>query len=396
MSLDARTLVLFATLIGIVLAVTMLVLRRGLPLSVKGVSAWAVAMLLQAGGTLAVGLRSMLPDLMLLPLGNTLVVAGYVMQYIAVMRYLERPYRKGPLWALLAVVYASTFWFTAVEDSFPARTAAFGGVCASVLCVVAFELLRGASQRSVATRFTAFVVIAIALVMLARTVYTLSLGREARTLFSGDPMQFAFVASYVALGIGSAFGFMLMIAEKLRSELARLATLDPLTGVYNRRTFGDLAGREISRASRLGTELAVVMIDIDHFKSVNDRFGHAAGDEVLREFVTIARRGLRRPDLIGRYGGEEFCILLPDTSRLEAVHVAQRLRATVEHAEVLVHGAATRFTVSVGIAHSDRTGLELDALLREADLALYRAKALGRNQVVSEPATPWLAHSGAT
>jgi diguanylate cyclase (GGDEF)-like protein len=396
MSLDARTLVLFATLIGIVLAVAMLVLRRGLPVSVKGVTAWAIAMLLQAGGALAVGLRSLLPDPMLLPLGNTLVVGGYLMQFVAVMRYLDRPYRTEPLWAALAAVYATTLWFTAGVDSFPARTTAFGSVSAAVLCIVAFELFRGAPDRSVATRFTAFVLTAIAVVMVARVAYTLSLGRDARTLFSGDPVQLGFVATFVALGIGSAMGFMLMIAEKLRSELARLATLDPLTGVYNRRTFADLAGREISRASRLGTELALVMIDLDHFKSVNDRFGHAAGDDVLREFVAIARRGLRRPDLIGRYGGEEFCILLPDTSRLEAVQVAQRLRGAVEHAEVMVRDAATRFTVSVGIAHSDRTGLDLDTLLREADLALYRAKSLGRNQVVSEPAPAWLAHSAAT
>lgn len=396
MTLDARTLVLFATLIGVVLAVTMLVLRRGLPLSVRGVSAWAVAMLLQAGGALAVGLRTLLPDPMLLPLGNTLVVAGYLMQYVAVMRYLDRPYRTGPLWALLAAVYAATLWFTAGADSFPARTAVFGLAAAAVLAVIAFELLRGAEQRSVATSFTAFVVVAIGVVMLARTAYTLSLGRDARTLFSGDAVQFAFVAAYVALGVGSAIGFMLMIAEKLRSELARLATLDPLTGVYNRRTFADLAGREISRASRLGTPLALVMIDLDHFKSVNDRFGHAGGDDVLREFVGIARRGLRRQDLIGRYGGEEFSILLPDTQRLEAVQVAQRLRAAVEHAEVALGDAAMRFTVSVGIAHSSSAGLDLEALLREADVALYRAKSLGRNQVVSEPRPAWLAHPATT
>jgi diguanylate cyclase (GGDEF)-like protein len=386
MSLDARTLVLFATLIGVVLAVTMLLLRRGLPPTVKGVNAWAIAMLLQGGGALAVGLRSLLPDAILLPLGNMLITAGYAMQYVAVMRYLDRPYRRGPLWSLLAFVYLGTLWFSAGHDSFAARTAVFGIASATVVVATVLELQGRRDDRSPALRFTAFVLVGIALMMLARSGYTLWHGRAAATLFSGDPVQFGYVAVSIALGIGATFGFMLMIAEKLRSELARLATLDPLTGVYNRRTFNDLAAREIARASRTGSPLALVMIDLDHFKSVNDRYGHAAGDDVLRAFVGIAKRCLRRQDLIGRYGGEEFCILLPDTEPQAAVQVAQRLRAEAEHSEVPVRDAATRFTASLGVAHSARSGLDLDALLRAADVALYRAKSLGRNQVVSDPA----------
>jgi diguanylate cyclase (GGDEF)-like protein len=384
MTLDTRTLVLFAALISALLALTMLVSRRGLPPSVKGVIAWVIAMLIHSAGALAVGLRSVLPDPVLLPLGVALIVGGYLMQYIAVMRLLGRPYRTGPLWALLAAVYLASLWFTFGHDSFAARATVFGLSSAAVLLMAVFELEHGSHERTVATHLTALMLFGSALAALLRVFYTLWLGADVHSLFTGDPGQFAYVAAYVALVIGATFGFMLMIADKLRGELARLATLDPLTEVFNRRAFTDLATRELGRAARLGAPLALAMIDLDHFKSVNDRFGHAVGDEVLREFVAIARRCLRQQDLIGRYGGEEFCVLLPDTQPQEAVMIAQRLRSAAEHARVPIRDASTSFTVSVGVAHSSRAGLDLDNLLREADAALYRAKALGRNQVVSD------------
>ncbi|MGA8055285.1 MAG: GGDEF domain-containing protein, partial [Burkholderiales bacterium] len=382
--LDVRSLVIFSTMVGLVLAVAILLIRRGLPEGVRGVSEWAAAMLASGAGALAVGSRSLMPDAVLLPLGNLLLVGGHVMQYIAITRFFGRPTPSAPAVAVLAAVYLSELFFTVFHDSFPARTAISGFASVVALVASGLTLFRASGDTFGPIRFTAVVMSAAAATVATRVLYTLTLGSEAGSMFAGDNAQFLFISLYIMLTITAAFGFMMMVAEKLRDELARLATLDPLTGIYNRRTMVDLAERELARATRAGTRVAALMLDLDHFKQVNDRYGHAAGDEVLRQFVATAQRCLRKQDLIGRYGGEEFFIVLPDTSREEALLVAQRLRTEVEHTRAAVRDISIAFTISVGLAHSGHSGFDLDALLRDADAALYCAKERGRNQVVAE------------
>lgn len=384
MILDVRSLVIFSTMVGLVLAIAILLIRRGLPEGVRGVSEWAAAMLASGAGALAVGSRSLMPDAVLLPLGNLLLVGGHFLQYIAITRFFGRPTPSAPAVAVLAAVYLSELFFTVFHDSFPARTAISGFASVVALVASGLTLFRASGDTFGPIRFTAVMMSAAAATVATRALYTLTLGSEAGSMFAGDNAQFLFISLYIMLTITAAFGFMMMVAEKLRDELARLATLDPLTGIYNRRTMVDLAERELARATRAGTRVAALMLDLDHFKQVNDRYGHAAGDEVLRQFVATAQRCLRKQDLIGRYGGEEFFIVLPDTSREEALLVAQRLRTEVEHTRAAVRDISIAFTISVGLAHSGHSGFDLDALLRDADAALYCAKERGRNQVVAE------------
>lgn len=164
-----------------------------------------------------------------------------------------------------------------------------------------------------------------------------------------------------------------------------IAMRDVLTGAYNRRHLLDVLRREISRAQRVGAPLAVCLMDIDRFKSVNDNWGHAAGDAVLRHFATLASAGLRAVDVFGRFGGEEFLLILPDTDAHGAAAVAERIRAAVEQGAFPGVPAGHQLTVTIGVAGRSReeTG---DALLARADLALYRGKDAGRNRVVESPA----------
>lgn len=157
---------------------------------------------------------------------------------------------------------------------------------------------------------------------------------------------------------------------------------DVLTGIHNRRHLMDMLQREIARATRLGTPLSVCMVDMDHFKNVNDTLGHAAGDAVLKRFATIAGDGLRAVDVFGRFGGEEFMLILPDTEASGAAAVAERLRASVEQCSFPGLPAQRRVSVTIGIA-AHAKGEDGEALTARADGALYRGKHAGRNRVVA-------------
>lgn len=166
---------------------------------------------------------------------------------------------------------------------------------------------------------------------------------------------------------------------ELRNKIIRLAETDPLTGAANRRSFLERAEAAAADAERRQRSLSVLLLDIDHFKAVNDTRGHAGGDEALKGLVTCCGTTLRPNDVLGRFGGEEFAVLLPETNPYSAVGIADRLRQAIEAMTVEHAGEAFRITASIGVAAVAADGL--DAALRRADDALYAAKHAGRNRV---------------
>ena len=178
-------------------------------------------------------------------------------------------------------------------------------------------------------------------------------------------------------------GVMTDISERkaLERELTRLATTDPLTTAANRRHFLSQAEQEMERAGRYDRRLGVVMIDIDHFKAVNDGYGHAAGDAVLVAVAAACRTLLRDVDCLGRIGGEEFALLLPETSLVGASEVAERMRQAIAATQVSVGDHVLHVTASLGAAERSDSDASFDVLLARADAALYRAKASGRDRV---------------
>ena len=170
--------------------------------------------------------------------------------------------------------------------------------------------------------------------------------------------------------------------KHLEAELQRQAHLDYLTGLPNRRSFMDRGEVELSRTQRYANPLSILMLDIDHFKNINDTFGHQAGDLVLKSLAMTFQEVLRNVDIIGRLGGEEFAAVLPETDIVKATEVAERLREIIAAGEVILpEGIKVRFTVSIGIAALLDKNSNIDMLLNEADKALYRAKQAGRNRV---------------
>jgi len=168
--------------------------------------------------------------------------------------------------------------------------------------------------------------------------------------------------------------------KEMETELVRLATTDGLTGVSNRRSFLDLGERELRRSRRYQSPLSVLMLDLDFFKQVNDKYGHAAGDEVLKYVARTVLMTLRETDIVGRLGGEEFAALLPETNGARAMEVAGRLRDKIAQAEIECGEAAIKVTVSIGVTERQELD-DIAGMLKRADDAMYKAKGGGRNQV---------------
>jgi diguanylate cyclase (GGDEF)-like protein len=196
------------------------------------------------------------------------------------------------------------------------------------------------------------------------------------------------LANVVGIAVGSHFSRMRrrqfvarLELERVRDKLQIMATIDGLAGVLNRRRFMESATEELARARRYARPLSVIAIDLDYFKTVNDRFGHGAGDDVLAALAQTLQAQTRRQDIVGRLGGEEFAVILPETTIETAIALAERMRVEVSMVKLSVGGVPLTVTTSLGVAEmrpSDRTA---EDLLGHADQALYRAKQQGRNRV---------------
>ena len=186
-----------------------------------------------------------------------------------------------------------------------------------------------------------------------------------------------------------AFGFLRLVfaLEQARRQLDVLATTDDLTGLHNRRHFMSVIEAEWDRAKRYGSTASLLLIDVDHFKLVNDTHGHLCGDELLRRIAAATAELLRQPDVLARFGGEEFMVFLPHTDTLGAVDVAERIRERIKAMVLDWQGRQVTASVSIGVAPMRTEMPSLDFLLHEADTALYTAKADGRDRVRAIPLT---------
>lgn len=186
----------------------------------------------------------------------------------------------------------------------------------------------------------------------------------------------------VAPGVSVYFVHILHELEKARHQAYTLAVTDALTGVYNRRYFMGQAEAEFAKSLRYKTPVSIIMMDVDHFKSVNDTYGHDGGDNVLKAISHAASESVRGQDILARFGGEEFIVLLPQTGGDEALLVAERIRHEIGVQQVQ-HGDQTiQVTASLGVATLTKNVSSLSALLKRADEALYRCKAEGRNRCI--------------
>jgi diguanylate cyclase (GGDEF)-like protein len=220
----------------------------------------------------------------------------------------------------------------------------------------------------------------LALALFARAVNEALSERGLSAPFASSPMQ-TFVFGLAAIfPVAATLGFLLMCNDRLYHELVRHAAVDALTGLNNRRTLDELATRAIATAVQNNESMAMLMLDADHFKHINDAHGHEAGDEALRTLADVLQRSLQGDAMLGRVGGEEFVVVLPQADGPRAYAAAERLRVAVENTEFHVQREHVPLRVSIGIAVIDRDD-DFAGLLRRADRAMYAAKRAGRNCV---------------
>lgn len=293
--------------------------------------------------------------------------------------------KRAPLWIFVGA--APAIWLAACAvpgfmEIVTHRVIVSSVLLASLFAMTAFEFWRGRAE-PLPSRWT---VVALFSSMAAIFALRIPLIGVAPFPFGALPAEPAWVAAFNLLMFFHTvvLAVLLVAMSKERQELRQRtnAQTDSLTGALNRRAFMSRGRRLVLRHQKKREPLCLLFLDLDHFKALNDRYGHSGGDDVLTAFVAVVHDNIRPTDFLFRLGGEEFCCLLPFTRTDEAYQVAQRIRCALEANGVQVAGSPVHVTVSVGIASADAFGYDVDTLVRRADMAVYSAKRQGRNRVV--------------
>ncbi len=342
----------------------------------RGVRAALIANLCIAVGIVLRLLIDRLPDFIAIILGNTLILTGAGLLSIALGQFTGQAYSKAAVIGAIAFVVPLLLYFTYWDNNIVMRVTIVSLGTAAFVFLLVYQLWR---TRNTSLRFSANLMLSsffiYGIFLIGRTI-SIALN-PPQDLYSNTPVQSATYLLLFAISFFWSSGFILMVSQRLRNDLMEVATIDVLTRIPNRRATQAFLEKELSRAQRNQSEISVLLIDIDDFKQVNDRWGHSVGDEVLVKTASIFQSMIRKQDLVGRWGGEEFLIIVPGSC--DAGVLAERVRCEIANSEYS-HGATSfGITVSIGFTCADESD-EIDQILKNADKALYSAK-LTKNTV---------------
>jgi diguanylate cyclase (GGDEF)-like protein len=383
MNLDVRTIIVMMSVLSVLFSA--LLTLAGLRVNhYRGIWHWAAGSLFIGLGFAAAYFQEQPPfNFWFVVFGSTLIALGLGMQFNGITAFKTgRCNRYIPL-LITALVFIVNTWFAIISPDINARVifnslvfGLFNGACARALLIRIEQPLRTAYW------FTGASFAVLAILLLLRSIMAFLAPPDSYGIYSHstiNPLAF-FVGNIAQLCI--TFGLVLMLNYRLSTDLQKQASIDVLTGALNRRSLEQEADRLSARCLRTGDTLAVLMIDVDHFKSINDHYGHPVGDEVLKRLAALVQQTIRSDDYFARYGGEEFCIMLPSTGEQEAWLIADRLRQNYEELIMEFEGETLRSTISIGVADSLHAGIDFSTLIAAADKAMYQAKQQGRNRVV--------------
>lgn len=381
MALDIRSMIFMSVLLSILLS-GLLYLVGVHARHIRGVKHWALANLLYSIG-LALVFTPIGDSPRIFLFSGPLLAVAAGLQLTGIQAFEEAPPDwRIPFW-MLVVSFLSNLTFTVLAPSITLRVIGNSLLMAGVYAICARNLLiKISTHLRTAYWLTGGAFAILALVAMARIPAVLTAHPVSNYIITPEPINLTVFLVFAAMLIVITFGFVLMVNFRLANDLQLLANRDSLTNALNRRGLEEIGEHLYAHFSRAGGQLAILMLDIDHFKSVNDKHGHPVGDAVLRELSRIVTATIRAGDYFARYGGEEFCVLLPGCSEEQACKLAERLRQRFAEAKLSYgHDGVLQCTLSVGVADLSKAALGFCDLLAEADKALYRAKEIGRNRV---------------
>ncbi len=380
MNLDVPTLFFVSTVISLLMAGWVGLMAYGKPAE-DSLWPWFASLVCYFLGNTIVALRETLSLMLIVVLANTLYAVGLGLMLVAVRRFQGAPLKR---WQVLVPVLAAPLLLSsAVFTSAEARVYAALAVYGSQVCLRLWALhdrrhpIEGRGCYLLQAAFGGLL-----LILLGRALAVAMGWYEATELIRNTPLQalLFMVLSCVVLSV--TLGFVYLSMERAEMRYRVMALSDMLTEVPNRRAITDALERAVSRARRDGEMVGVLLLDIDHFKRVNDSYGHQAGDVVLRGVAQAVRSRLRGHDQVGRFGGEEFLVVLPGADLEGAMTVAESLRQTVESTPVQWGARSITVTISIGVRGGIVTaGETAETLVGAADAAMYRAKQAGRNRI---------------
>jgi diguanylate cyclase (GGDEF)-like protein len=378
---DPRSFIITSAFAGVLCTLIFFVLRRSFPKNIGGIAEWGWACLAMVASAFLFSSRDSLSPFFSVVCANTLVVGGILLMHVSVRRFagLDSGYQKYA-GALLPVV-AGLVWLTVSSDNYRGRIELITLVNIMLFAASAIVVFR-LEKQGFPERFTAAVFAITAMVSFARFLAAITGQGSSDYRNDHSLIQHVYLATFSMALISLSLGFMLMVTKRVQERLEYVASHDDLSGAYTRATFFDLLAKEIERSRRHLQPLSLLILDIDDFKQVNDRYGHPAGDKVIKRFANFTADEMRSHDVLCRYGGEEFAVMLPGTGPDEAAAVAERIRrgfgsAAIDH--------LPSCTVSIGVGSARNGQAEMGQLIESADQALYIAKKLGKNRVELAP-----------
>ena len=379
---DLKTIIFMSMLLTFMLSMLLAVTRKHHK-GLHGPGYWAVGNLVIGLGMVLVLIQLDAPKLIFLP-GMALIGVGLSLYINGIQAFVDKkPDHRIPPAVFLLLIAIEAYFMLQQQDI--RMTAIFSAIIFSVIYLYCARLTFSRDEGIVGTLFwiASSLYLLMALLMLGRAFYTTQVDAMVFDSFATWPVNaYTFMLGAVSQFFISSL-FVLMLSYKLNQKLESIATIDGLTSVLNRRGLEDAAVKMQDICKRINLSMAILMIDIDHFKKVNDKYGHLTGDDVLRHLSKEIATVLRSSDVLGRYGGEEFCVFLPNTTESDAVGLAERIRAGIEASPFKNGSDSIRTTVSIGVADSVRAGYDFKGLVATADSAMYGAKNGGRNRVMS-------------
>ncbi len=381
--LDIKTLALISLLLGLFLGVGSLVFAR-IHSSFQGFRVLGYSYFLFSFGFSLLASRQYTFDFLSVVVANLAIVAGFSLLILGILKFLKyekQTFEKLSI-VLLGVMTVAFVYFTYFQSSVNARIIIISVIIAGFSFFAGLKVLINQERVILTfTRFLGFSFLYCAVIFLLRIYFTFNEPELYDFMNAGTIHAISLIALQLVI-ISSCFSLTVSASQQLASKLAIQATIDSLTGIYNRRAFDEFANKSVLRAQREQTPISIILMDIDLFKQVNDQYGHQLGDKVLQEFSLRLKNSVRQYDILSRYGGEEFTLLLPNTNTSTAMIIAEKLRHTIAQPVFCLEGGAElAVTASFGVATIQDEDIDWQKFISFADQALYQAKENGRNCV---------------